>query len=145
MEWFIEDLASSRSNDLSPPPPPPVRKRYRRQTGRLRKRYLLTGDRDCGLGWSQIIEQRESLVLYISFNTLNREQSADLLLPSCYYQLLLFPRTKFIPLFPSRGWPFSATPIPSEICQKNNHQTYLIKKVIFVAVPKKPFKYYNCS
>jgi hypothetical protein len=64
--------AFSPQNDLAPHkpiPPSPVSKLDRRHTGRLRKRgNLLRGG---GVGeWSQIIRQRESRVLYKSFNTL---------------------------------------------------------------------------
>ncbi len=52
-------------------PPAPVSKLERRHTGSLRKRdNLLTGEGGRGWGRSQIIRQRESLVLYKSFNIL---------------------------------------------------------------------------
>ncbi len=67
LELFIEDQAFSRSYDLASPQPHTPLDRH--HTGRLRKRYnLMTGDE--GRGWARSIQQRESLIVYKSFNTL---------------------------------------------------------------------------
>jgi hypothetical protein len=70
----MEDQAFSQSFDVSlprPDPPPfPVRKLDRRPTGRLRTKDNLLTRQGEGGGRTQIIRQRESLVLYKSFNTL---------------------------------------------------------------------------
>jgi len=77
IEWFTEGQAFSKSYDLviwllpHSLPPSPVSKHDRRHTGRLRKRdNLLMGER--GRGWtrSRIIRPQESMVFFISFNTL---------------------------------------------------------------------------
>jgi hypothetical protein len=59
-------LAKARFGSSATLLSPPVSKLDRQNTGRLRKR-------DGGRGRSQIIRQRESLVLYKSFNTLWRK------------------------------------------------------------------------
>jgi hypothetical protein len=63
------------------PPPPPVSKHGRQHTGRLRKRDNLLSGKG---GRSQIIQRRESLVLYKSFNTL-WYPSFPLIMCSCSY------------------------------------------------------------
>jgi hypothetical protein len=53
IEWFIEDWAFRRSNDMAPPCSltPPVSKLGRRYTGRLRNRdNLLLGEKGRGVG-----------------------------------------------------------------------------------------------
>ncbi len=76
IEWFIENQAFSQSYDAAPPPPTPspspVTKLDRQHTGRLRKRdnwWKGEGWRNRWT-WNQIIRQRESLVLYKSFDIL---------------------------------------------------------------------------
>ncbi len=72
-DWMITRTRLSRRRRILAPPPPhaptfsPVRKLDRRLTGGLRKRDNLHTER--GRGRSQILRQRESLVLYKSFNT----------------------------------------------------------------------------
>jgi hypothetical protein len=71
IEGFIEDQAFTPSQDLAPPTPPSPLSSVSSTGDTLRKRYnLLTEEGVRGLGRSQIIRRRDSLVLYKSFNTL---------------------------------------------------------------------------
>jgi hypothetical protein len=69
IERFIDDQAFSPSYDLAPPPPPPVSKLDQQHTGRPRMRDTLLTEEGGARVWgrSHIIQWRESLVLYKSF------------------------------------------------------------------------------
>jgi hypothetical protein len=74
IELFIEDQAFSLSYDLAPSPPPPTAVSKLSLSFSVFPGRAYRGGRGEGVGRSQIIRRRGSLVLYKSFNTLCPER-----------------------------------------------------------------------